>query len=352
MPAREPRWWYEDSPGTMARALAPAALIWSWLAARRMTRPASYRSPLPVVCVGNFTAGGTGKTPLAAKIVQLLLRRGERPVVLTRGYGGRERGPHRVVPGMDSSAQVGDEPLLLARLAPVIVARDRAEGARAIEAEAGIAPPTVIVMDDGLQNPTLAKDLIIAVVDGRRGTGNGRIMPAGPLRAPLDLQLALADAIVVNLPREGASPALAEGLRTHFEGPVLEARVEPTDDASALVGQRVLALSGIANPARFHALLRELGADIVAFAEFPDHHAFSDADARSIMARALQVSARILTTEKDLVRLHGGTGAIGELAAIATALPIRLVLSERDESRLEALLDSALIRHRRSRLKP
>ncbi len=350
MPVREPHWWYDDHPGPMVRALTPLTRVWGWLATRRLSRPPTYRSTLPVICVGNFTAGGTGKTPLVAHLVHLLQARGERPAVLTRGYGGRRHGPHRVVSGLDTAVDVGDEPLLLARRAPVVVARDRAGGARAIEADSGLAPATVILMDDGLQNPSLAKDLVIAVVDGRRGTGNGQVMPGGPLRAPLEMQLGLADAIVLNMPRtprNDVQSRVAVGFRNTFQGPVLEAMVEPAGDATGLSGERVLALSGIANPGRFHTLLTELGATIVERIEFPDHHPFSDADARAIMAKADLVQARIVTTEKDFVRLVGGKGAIGALAERAFPVPIRLAFASRDAMRLEALVEAMLIEHRR-----
>ena len=360
MPAKEPGWWYGEHRGPMARLLGPISRVWAYAAERRINRATPYRASLPVICVGNFTAGGTGKTPLAIHIAGLLTERGERPAFLTRGYGGRQRGPHRVDAALDTAADVGDEPLLLARHAPVMVARDRVAGARAIEAQAGVAPPTVIVMDDGLQNPALAKDLVVAVVDGRRGTGNGLVIPAGPLRAPLALQLGIADAIVVNLPCEMAadgavhSNGIAAGFRDSFDGPVLEAKVEAAGETAALAGQRVLPLAGIANPARFYGLLAELGADIVARAEFADHHAFSQADARGVLAKADQLGARIVTTEKDWARLAGGNGALGELAARAWPLPIRLAFAPRDATRLAALIDSALIERRRGlgRVKP
>lgn len=359
MPVREPGWWY-GAQSPMARLLIPASRVWGWAAARRIARGKPYCASLPVICIGNFTAGGTGKTPLAIHVAKLLIARGEQPIFLTRGYGGRIKGPHRVVAGLDTAADVGDEPLLLARHAPVMVAHDRALGARAIEADAGLAPPSVIVMDDGLQNPSLSKDLVIAVVDGRRGTGNGLVMPAGPLRAPLALQLCLTDAIVVNMPHGTAppepTPSIAGTFRENFDGPVLEARIEASVDAdtdtATLAGQRVLALVGIANPARFYALLDELGAEIVARAEFADHHAFTDADARAILAEADNTGAQIVTTEKDFARLAGRKGALGELAARSMPLPIRMAFAPRDAGRLEALIEGALIERRRGDTKP
>lgn len=355
MPVREPGWWYDSEHVWPAGMLAPAARLWGWAAARRIAQATPVRAGLPVICVGNFTAGGTGKTPLSIHIARLLTGMGERPVFLTRGYGGRKRGPHRVDPSLDTADDVGDEPLLLARHAPVIVARDRVAGAALAAGDAGIAPPTVIVMDDGLQNPALAKDLVIALVDGRRGLGNGQVIPAGPLRAPLDLQLALADAIVVNMPPGGsAAPPfdVAADLRQRFEGPVLEASVAADETAQPLSGRRVLALAGIANPGRFHALLEQMGAEIIERATFADHHPFNARDAERVLAQARQCDAQIVTTEKDWVRLIGRPGALAELREATVTLPIRLALEVRDAVRLQSLIDAALMQRRKPDLKP
>src|SRR6476661_643641 len=192
----EPSWWYAPAPGRLAMLLQPLGAIYGRVAEARYFRTTPYRSRLPVICIGNFTSGGTGKTPLAIHLCERLKAAGHEPAVLTRGYGGRLSGPYWVNAASDVARDVGDEALLLARAAPTLVARDRRAGAHAIEM--GPHPVTVIVMDDGLQNPGLAKDLTIAVVDGGRGLGNGLTMPAGPLRAPLPFQLELTDAIVVN----------------------------------------------------------------------------------------------------------------------------------------------------------
>ncbi len=287
-------------------------------------------------------------------LAELLAARGERPAFLSRGYGGRLAGPHRVNPALDMASDVGDEPLLLARRAPAYIARNRVLGAAAIERESGIGPPTAIVMDDGLQNPGLAKDLVMAVVDGRRGVGNGLVMPAGPLRAPLALQLGMTDAIVINQPRgvpREEFDAIAM-FREGFAGPVLEAAVEPTEGAAGLAGQRVLAVSGIANPTRFTALLAEIGADVVGTAVFRDHHAFSEADARRVLDEAKRLDACIVTTEKDQVRLIGYSGARGAMRDQAEVLAVRLKFGERDALRLGALLDAMLTRRRNAEVGP
>ena len=210
----EPPWWYRDPPSGIATVLRPLAALYGWAAAARYWRATPYRSRLPVICVGNFTAGGTGKTPLVIHLCERLKAAGHEPVALTRGYGGRLSGPYWVNAKSDVARDVGDEALLLARAAPTLVARDRRAGAHAIET--GPHPVTVIVMDDGLQNPGLAKDLTIAVVDGGRGFGNGLTMPAGPLRAPLAVP-AGADRCHRRQRRRRGRP-VAEWLRHRFAG--------------------------------------------------------------------------------------------------------------------------------------
>lgn len=343
MPLDEPAWWYAPGGDARSRLLRPVARLYEWAASRRMTAPPRVTLPFPVVCVGNFTAGGTGKTPLSLHIAGHYRAAGLAPVFLSRGYGGHRKGPGFVDRSLDTARDVGDEPLLLAQAAPVMIARDRAAGARAIQ-ESGQAFD-VVIMDDGLQNPALEKTLAIAVVDGRRGVGNGLVIPAGPLRAPLELQLARVDAILVNVPPgEGgaASPDAAQWLRTKFHGPVIEARPEPAGDASWLSGKPLIAFAGIANPGRFYDLLEGLGGLIVERCDFSDHHGFTQADARRLLAKAQGASALLVTTEKDWVRLIGAHGALGELREAARPLPIRLALSGRDGERLALLLDGAV----------
>ena len=341
VPLPEPGWWYGSAPGPLARALVPLARIWGAAAERRFHRGGAYRAAVPVVCIGNFTAGGTGKTPLALLVAAELERLGARPAFLTRGYGGSVAGPHWVVPGHDSATTVGDEPLLLARIAPTLVCRNRAEGARAIVAMG--ARHGAIVMDDGLQNGTLAKDLVLAVVDGRRGIGNGLVMPAGPLRAPLAFQLALADAIVVNMPEgtPGGDTSFTTWLRDHFGGPVMRATTRPDGDTGWIAGAEVLAFSGIGAPERFFGLLERLGAGRVTRRAFPDHHAFSEAEARALLADARARGATLCTTEKDWVRL-ASDGARGELGAATRVLEVRVALDDRDQVRLRGLLEALL----------
>jgi tetraacyldisaccharide 4'-kinase len=356
VPPDEPAWWYRDPPGAVAACLAPLAAVYGRLAMARYARATPWRSPLPVLCVGNLVAGGTGKTPLVLHLCRHLAATGHRPAVLTRGYGGRHAGPHRVGTG-DGAADVGDEALLIARSAPVLVARDRAAGARAIAAgaraiaageparPAGTLAADVIVMDDGLQNPQLAKDLTLAVVDGTRGLGNGRVLPAGPLRAPLAFQLGLVDALVVNAADPEAGAATAASLRQRFDGPVLGCTTKVAGDAGWLTAQRVVAWAGIGAPQRFFALLRSLGAEMAETVAFRDHEVPPAATARRLLALSETHRALLVSTEKDLARLQGAAGVLADLAVATRALPIALVFADADALHLATLVAGAVQGH-------
>lgn len=344
----EPRWWYEAGRKPfIAWALRPISALYARAVERRFNRTKPYRSSLPVICIGNLTVGGTGKTPFAMRVAEELRELGEQPAFLTRGFGGRVEAPHWVDPEADTARDVGDEPLLLTRVALTLVSKDRAAGARAIE-ESGRA--SVIVMDDGLQNPSLEKDFTIAIVDARRGIGNGMVLPAGPLRARFEFQLSRVDAIVLNSPpgRSDAPDSGASFFESHFSGPVIRSRPEPSGDVDWLRGTRVVAFSGIANPERFFRLLETLGAEIAAIVQRPDHHVFDRADARDILDLSAKHNAIPVTTEKDWVRLKGGSGALEELKQCSRALPIRAVLEETERERLISLLQSALRKARRA----
>jgi tetraacyldisaccharide 4'-kinase len=264
--------------------------------------------------------GGAGKTPAAIWIAGELKRRGRRPAFLSRGYGGRIRGPHIVDAAQDISADVGDEPLLLARTAPTVVCRDRALGAQLIEA----LDADVIVMDDGLQNPSIIKDLSIGVVDAATGIGNGLVIPAGPLRAPLAAQLPLVRAIL-----SIASGEADRGVPSipGWRGPVHSASLVAKGDAGWLSGQRVIAFAGLGRPEKFFATLRSLGAEIVSEHGFPDHHPYTGADAERLLAAAKNARALLVTTEKDFIRLKGNAG-LDSLWAAARPLPVRLDMAD------------------------
>jgi len=317
---REPAFWWR--PGEWRSALlTPFAAVYGAVTARRLAQPGA-RVGVPVICIGNPTVGGAGKTPLTLAVARMLTSAGERPVLLSRGYGGRLAGPLRVDPGRHHAPDVGDEPLLLARAAPTIVARDRVKGAAAAIAAGG----SVVVMDDGFQNPSLHKDFSVLVVDARRGLGNGKVIPAGPLRAPLAAQLARADALVL-VGRSPSEPAIAGEARKRGL-PVLHARLQPDAGVAAeLARHRVLAFAGIGNPEKFFLTLAEAGIAAPARRGFADHHRYSATDARSLCAEAERDGLLLVTTEKDLVRLQGDAG-VAKLAARARALPVTLTLDE------------------------
>lgn len=325
---RPPAFWSRP-PGLAAGLLRPAAALYGGVAGRRMAEPGA-RAPVPVICVGNFTTGGTGKTPAALALVERLRALGRRPGCLTRGYGGRLPGPVRVDPGRHTAADIGDEALLLARAAPTVVARDRVAGAALCAAEGA----DVIVMDDGLQNPSLAKDLAFALVDAEAGLGNGLCLPAGPLRAPMAAQWPRVDAVVVVGEGRGAEAPAAEAGRRGL--PVLGAALRPEPETCArLAGQGILAFAGIGRPEKFFATLAACGADPVRRRAFPDHHPYGIAEIAALVAEAREAGLLPVTTEKDLARIGGMPEARGILA-----LPARLVFE--DAVALDGLLRRAL----------
>lgn len=259
--------------------------------------------PVPVLCVGNLVAGGAGKTPTALALADLLIAGGHRPAFLSRGYGRRVPASARhvvlrVEPGRHDADAAGDEPLLLAALAPTYVAADRlAAGRRAIADGA-----TVLVLDDGLQNPRLRKTAAIAVVDGRTGIGNGLCLPAGPLRAPVARQWPAVTAVCVIGPGAPGAALAADAARRGTT--VLQARLVP--DRAVLAGLAatpLVAFAGIGRPEKFFNTLSEAGLDVVERIGFPDHHAFTDHDRAMLLTRAGGRGAQLVTTGKDRVRL-------------------------------------------------
>lgn len=318
---RAPDFWAGPGRGGWQGALLhPVSLVWAAVTRRRLARGVGFDPGIPVVCVGNVTAGGTGKTPVAQAIARRLIARGVTPHFLSRGYGGSLAGPVRVGEGHDAS-MVGDEPLLLARVAPAWVARDRVAGARAIAA----AGADVIIMDDGFQNPGVAKTLSLLVLDGGAGLGNGRVIPAGPLRETWGEALLRADAVVVN--GRGAPLPDCAGL------PVLHGGVLPTAPG-ALAGRRVLAFAGIGRPGKFFDTVRDMGAVLVGQQEFPDHHPYTADEIRRLMDKAAALDAAVVTTAKDAVRLPAGLASSIEVVEVGFAFD--------DVATLDQLLDRAL----------
>lgn len=309
-----------------------------------MRKGPDYISSLPVICVGNLTAGGAGKTPLAIHIAERLGERGEQPAFLSRGHSGQIAGPHRVDLASDDAGAVGDEPLLLARHGLTIVARHRPDGARLIE-DLGAS---VIIMDDGFQNPYLAKDLSIVVVDGAVGIGNGLVIPAGPLRAPLSAQLGVAHAVVISGARARQSPSIS-AIKAKFAGPLLACDAVPASGARKLVemGGSWLAYAGIGRPDKFFETAKRLGLELAACRSFPDHHDFSEAQAAELLSSADRLGARLLTTQKDFARLAKAPGRRRELAERSQVLAIRVEMTE-GAGKLDRLICAALARKRQS----
>lgn len=326
---RDPAFWWSER-SFAALLLRPAALWYGAVAASRMRKQGT-RIGIPVICIGNLTLGGAGKTPAAIAVARLLGEAGERPFFLTRGYGGRLEGPVKVNPATHRASDVGDEPLLLARHHPTIVAHDRVAGAKLCEEQGA----SVVIMDDGLQNPSLTKDVSVAVVDARRGLGNGLSFPAGPLRAPLPTQLEHIDAMLLIGERaQKAAPALdaarARGI------PVLQARLQPDAATIKALGRRkVLAFAGIGDPEKFFSTLAVAGIEAVGEESFPDHHRYSAEDAQRLVARAESGGLLLVTTEKDFVRFTGDE-ALAKLAARTKSLPVTLEFQ--DENAVRRLL--------------
>ncbi|WP_259780592.1 tetraacyldisaccharide 4'-kinase [Aestuariispira ectoiniformans] len=318
--AKAPEFWSASAPqGPMPTLLSPLSALYAGIGSLRRKIKKPYKSRLPVICIGNLVAGGAGKTPTAIAIAKILQAGGDRPHILSRGYGGSLWGPVRVTSD-HKPKDVGDEPLLLARHAPVTVARNRVAGAKAIEN----TNANVIIMDDGFQNPGLHKDLSILVVDAGAGFGNGRVIPAGPLREPVDEGFRRADAIVL----------IGTGLKGQqdiqgFTGPVVKAILSPDQ---GIIGwrQKVVAFAGIGRPEKFRETLQELRADIQGFHAFPDHHPYTEGDLALLLETAHSAGALLVTTEKDLVRVPEA------IKPAVTALPVHLDWS--DEEKIGKLL--------------
>jgi tetraacyldisaccharide 4'-kinase len=325
---REPGFWWRQA-GLWSGLLTPLGLAYGAIAERRMAKRGTLAG-VPVICVGNFTLGGAGKTPTAIMLAALLRDAGETSFFLTRGYGGSNTMPKRVDAHADPASLVGDEALLLAHVAPTIVARNRVAGAALAKAQGA----TVVVMDDGLQNASLAKNFTLAVIDGRRGIGNGCVFPAGPLRAPLTAQMKRTDALLVIGDDTAAQAAIAQGLLEKLgTRPVFHGRLIPEPAAvTALRPRKVLAFAGIGNPDKFFATVEQAGIAIGMRKAFADHHRYSAEDAAELVMLAEQHGYTLLTTEKDHARMMGEP-VLAALAAKAKVLPVTLAVDEADALR-------------------
>ncbi|MEL7028864.1 MAG: tetraacyldisaccharide 4'-kinase [Pseudomonadota bacterium] len=328
-----PAFWERGREGAwQARLLAPVAGLYGAIDAGKRALTRAAHAPVPVICVGNPTLGGAGKTPLVQAVVRMMRAAGETPHILLRGYGGRLKGPVRVDPSQHAAADVGDEALLHAGIAITWVARDRQAGAAAA-AEAGAG---LIVMDDGYQNPSLRKDCAVLAIDAREGVGNGRRFPAGPLRERLTAAVARADLVVFVTP--DGSPAIPPHLlKAAGAKPKARAWFEPAPGAALPEGP-LYAFAGIGRPEKFFAMLARLGARLVGSETFPDHHPYSAQDLARLRTTAEEHGARLITTEKDFVRLPAE-----ERAGIA---PWSVVLRLDDEARFMAAVQEALAERR------
>ena len=287
-----------------------------------------------MVCVGNFVVGGTGKTPFAIALAHALQADGLTPGFLLRGYGGRAKGPLLVDPQMHDAEDVGDEALLLAAHAPTVISSDRPAGARLSEAQ----PIDILIMDDGFQNPSLAKDLNLVLVDCSTGFGNGLCLPAGPLRAPAHMQIVKADCLV--LIGEGDEADEAVHLAGRKGLPILHAHVQPQPN-EALLGQRLFAYAGIGRPQKFFNSLKEMGCTVQETREFPDHHRYTEADARALLTEAEDQGLQLVTTRKDAMRFGAGdTEMFRWLAAKTQVLDVAMEIDDPD--RLIALVRERL----------
>lgn len=305
---KAPAFWWR-SGGGLSSLLTPFAFLYALLADRPFGKGKTAK--IPVLCIGNFVAGGAGKTPLALALCKRLIAQGKNPVFLTRGYRGSLTGPHLVDGKTDSAKMVGDEPLLLCQHAPTVIAVDRVQGVYFIATHLSA---DIIVMDDGFQSAKIKPNHAMLVVDSARGLGNGHVIPAGPLRARLSTQTKHADSLVVIQESTTAALGISKLMDTFTDDgkPVYQARLTPTQ--SDRMPSKVIAFSGIGHPPKFFQSLRDSGANLAEEISFPDHHFFTQQEAEELLEKAKKMKAALVTTSKDAVRLKGGEGALGRLA--------------------------------------
>jgi tetraacyldisaccharide 4'-kinase len=326
-----PQFWW-TKPSLLAWALAPLSWAYGKFSGNRMRGGTLARAPLPVVCVGNFTVGGSGKTPLALAVARGAKQAGFKPGFITRGHGGTIK-QTRLAGENDTAVSIGDEAMLLARAAPVAVGADRLAGANLL-AEIGC---TIAIMDDGFQSRAIAIDHAMIAVDARRGIGNGHVLPSGPLRAALDVQMPLADQIVVV--GDGEAGDVVVRMASRAAKPVARAMLKP-GNIGKVKGKQVMAFAGIADPEKFYATLRKMGALVVKTRSFPDHHTFTDNELRSLMDDSGDLL--LVTTEKDDVRISHETAIGIKLKASLLTVPVQVIIQ--DDSVMKRALAEAVKR--------
>ncbi len=327
---RSPGFWYRNA-GWQAHVLRPLGALYAKATARRVARAADLRPDVPVICVGNLNVGGTGKTPTAIALVERLKAQGRNPAVVSRGYGGKLDGPVRVDPNLHGAEDVGDEPLLMSAFAPVWVATDRAAGARAAQSDAD-----VLILDDGFQNPSVEKDLSIVVVDAHLGFGNGYVIPAGPLRETVNEGLKRADMVLSVGDERAQARFLAQWSTSLQRVEHQQATLEPLATGMPWKGMSVFAFAGIGHPEKFFSTLRALGADVKGTVALADHQELTPALLARLERDAAASGARLVTTEKDMVRLPES------FRSKALPVPVRLVFAGPDaiDARLNTLMTS------------
>ncbi|MBD1546080.1 tetraacyldisaccharide 4'-kinase [Roseibium aggregatum] len=325
-----PDFWWRRGFSWQALVLALPSLVYGRIAGRRMLQEPRGRASVPVVCIGNFVVGGTGKTPFSLRLAERLKSEGYKPAFLLRGYGGSAEGP-LVVDAFEHDAEtVGDEALLLARQAPTVIAADRVAGADLIQD----LDADIILMDDGFQNPALHKDLSIVLVDAETGLGNGRCLPAGPLRAPLSMQILKTDVLVVV--GEGDAARQAVHLASRKGLPICTATVE-AEDTELLRECSLLAYAGIGRPQKFFATLEKLGLDVAETRAFGDHHGFTEKEAETLLTRAEAGGLQLVTTSKDMARLKTARHEIFRWLAARSAV-LNVTMKIIGEDRLIGLI--------------
>lgn len=332
MVSEAPPFWWEKA-GWQAWMLSPFSLVYGKIAGRRMRTAKRASVPVPVICIGNFTVGGAGKTPTAIAIARAALAKGLKPGFLSRGYGGNLDVTTLVDVEHHRSVDVGDEPLLLAREASTVISRRRVEGARRL-VEEGV---DLIIMDDGFQSARLTLDYALVVIDTVRGIGNGHMVPGGPVRAPLAEQMRQLSGLVKVGNGHAADAIIRVAARA--AKPIFVSAIKPKE-IPGFAGKRVLAYAGIADPAKFYRTVASLGGDIVIERSFPDHHHFSDDEITDLVDQAQIQDLQLVTTAKDIVRLRGHHGRAEELLWNSQVIEIDMVFD--DPNAAATIIDAAM----------